>query len=127
MCFRSSSKPYVRKEQYGFKVFKVGKNGHPKGEYASKAKSRSLSKWLDEANFRPNLEEAYEMGGSPEFGWRVFLDKDSASLWAEISMEHEGRENLKVFKVMFKQILAKGYCNQYRAILAKEIFIPKEQ
>lgn len=128
MCFITTKKPRKVRldkngEGVGYKVFPVDSHGNLVGEYASKRKIRPHSEWIHEKDYRPTAHEKLNMGGEKIYGWRVFTGKRGAQKWnASFSSP------LPVRKIKFRKVKSVGYCCDFgRAILAEEIFIPKEK
>ncbi len=125
MCFEPNPKMAIPYKDTGYKVFRVDKLGKLKGEFTKKKKQRKFNQWLSEEDFRPNNNEKGKMNDSVLTGWRIFLKKGDAQEWAQ------GESRLRVVKVKFSGVLTRGFCRycgiDLPAILAKEIFIPKEQ
>lgn len=124
MCFESDSTMKKPGRNWGYKLFKVGKNGELLGEYTSKRKERKRNTWLNEGDFRPSTEEMAFLSASTRQGWRVFLFKKGAERWKEsVHWKY-----LEIIKVKFRDVLSIGICKNgieinERATVAKEIFI----
>ena len=104
----------------GYKVFNpIG--GKLCGEYARPEKERRVGVWLKERNFRPlKTNDTIEpIGKRYERGWHIFLTREAANKWNSLGQA--------VRKVKFRGIVTMGRStNNYKVIVAKEIFIPKE-
>lgn len=127
MCFQPEimGKP---KRNWGYKAVKAYDDGKLYGEYAGKKKERKRNTWLDEKDFRPSEEDLTFMTHSSRMGWRIFLLKRDAKKWADLVRW----KDLKIVKVKFRNVVDVGACRpegdiRLPTILAKEIFIPKEQ
>lgn len=124
MCFKPDPNVKKPRRNWGYKAFYVTHDGSLCGEYAGQTKERKYNTWLCETAFRPTDYEKYVMSTSPLMGWRIFLFKKGAQKWANRGDWH-GFNDLKVVKVRFRDILSVGICEKEKAIVAKEIFIPK--
>lgn len=121
MCFKADKKKNIPRRVSGYKIFTVDSEGRLLGDFAQRHKERERGKWLNEKNFRPTEGELKTMGGEKRVGWRVFLWKESAQNWTSALRS-------QVVRVKVRGLLNIGQCGNFgTAILAKEIFIPKEQ
>lgn len=99
----------------GWKVFNKGRYGGLYTELRGNDKLLRKNKWLKEETYRFGRGTFCD-GGYP-YGFHVFLAISGAKNW--------GGEVIK--KVMFRKIVAKGIQQDYRVIVAKEIFIPDDK
>lgn len=111
---------------FGWKVFNVNpKTGSLNAEYR-KAKVRPRGRWLKEKDYRFAHEKdkkfLFDSKISYPYGFHVFLKGTDAEGWRrDYHYDH------KAIRVKFRKIVAKGLQNGGNVIVAKEIFIPKEQ
>lgn len=128
MCFEPNLIIDKPKRKWGYKAFRVYHDRKLHGEYAGKVRERKRDTWLDEESFRPSEADLVFMTRSSKMGWRVILLKRDMKKWVDLV----GWKDLKIVKVKFRNILSVGVCRpeeeiKLPSILAKEIFIPKEQ
>ncbi len=126
MCFKPDSKMKKPEGNWGYKVFRIGKNGKLSGDYSRPRKKRKCNTWLNEKDFRPTGKDLIQMGAQKGGnGWGIFLLKKDANFWRDYADNWRGKFELKVVKVKFKNILNVGTCQGMPTVLAKEIFIPE--
>lgn len=120
MCFEADKRKNIPRRVSGYKIFTVDSKGRLLGDFAQRQKERERGKWLNEKNFRPTEGELKSMGGERRVGWRVFLWEGSAKRWKSDLQS-------QIVRVKVRGLLNVGQCGPFgTAILAKEIFIPKE-
>jgi len=110
------------KRQYGWKVFRVLRDGELAGQYCGIKTSRPKGKWLKSRNFTP-VSRNFDMPNAMNIysykpGWHVFRTRVGAQHWMGSG---------KIVKVLVRKIREKGCVGgaSSRCFVADEIFIPK--
>ena len=111
--------------QYGWKVFRVLRDGSYAGEYCGTKTTRPKGKWLKAQCYSP-LGYEMQMAATIQnytVGWHLFRKRSEAKRWGR------NRTYNEVVKVLVRKARDMGYVNVHGNILqcfiADEIFIPK--
>ena len=112
------------KRGFGWRVFGKNYKGELLSTLQGNFKPMPINRWLDEKDFR-NKEHnkkryLYIMFRYPyPYGFHIFLTRKDAIAWANETCEYI------TLKVKFKNIVAQGYQDGRKVIVAKNIMILK--
>lgn len=127
MCIVVDERVEAKESGFGYKVFRRQWEETPEkfelvGEYCGLHKSRPIGKWLKAEDYEPDEQEqavpVYEPIQFYTPGFHIFLNRKDADSWRMI-----GGSELRMRRVKYRGLIAKGDKDTRACVVAKEIFI----